>query len=107
MTGTLTQKLAPGETNLRRIINTINRVIEGRTDNYGQVTLAASTARTVVTPSGARISENSAIHLTPRTASAAAGLASIYVETVANGSFTIAHPSSSATDRTFDYSWTG
>ena len=107
MTNTLTQKLAPQETNQRRIVSAINRVIEGRTDNFGSVTLEASTARTIVRPSGALISENSVVLLSPRTANAAGALATTYVESVENGGFTLAHASNSQADKTFDYVWIG
>jgi hypothetical protein len=107
MTATISQKLAPLETNQRRINTAINKIIEGRTDNYGSVTLTASTAQTVITPSGAQISENSAVFLTPRTANAAAAISTTYVSAVANGTFTLSHASNAQTDRTFDYAWIG
>ena len=107
MTSTISQKLAPLETNQRRINTAINLIIDGRTANYGEVTLTASTAQTVVTPSGAKISENSAVFLTPRTANAAGAISTTYVSSVANGTFTLAHASNAQTDRTFDYAWIG
>lgn len=107
MSQTRTQKVAPTETNPRRLAIAINGIIDGRTDNYGSVTLTASTAATVV--SEARVTDYSTVILTPRTANAAAelGAGGMYVSAMANGSFTITHASNGQTDRTFDYSWSG
>lgn len=106
MSATYSQKLAPDEKNQRKINTSINKIIEGRTENYGQVTLGQSTTQTVVTLADVQVSENSVIILQPRTANAAA-LANPYISAVANGSFTITHASSAAADLTFDYAWIG
>jgi hypothetical protein len=102
-----TQKVAPTETDPRRLAIAINGIIDGRTDNYGSVTLTASTATTVV--SEARVTDFSTVILTPRTANAAAelGAGGMYVSAMALGSFTITHANNAQTDRTFDYSWSG
>ncbi|TNE58613.1 MAG: hypothetical protein EP341_03080 [Sphingomonadales bacterium] len=105
MTATYSQKLAPQETNQRKINTAINKVIEGRTENYGQVTLGQSTTQTVVTLTDATVSENSVIMMMPRTANAAA--LSPYISSIANGTFTITHASDANTDLTFDYIWVG
>lgn len=107
MSQTRTQKIAPTETDPRRLAIAINGIIDGRTDNYGSVTLTASTATTVV--SEARVTDFSTINLTPVTANAAAelGAGGMYVSAKAIGSFTITHANNAQTDRTFDYSWSG
>jgi hypothetical protein len=107
MTQTRTQKVAPTETNPRRLAIAINGIIDGRTDNYGSVTLTASTATTVV--SEARVTDFSTVVLTPRTANAAAelGAGGMYVSAMTDGSFTITHANNAQSDRTFDYSWSG
>ena len=107
MTATRTQKISPFETNPRRISTALNQAIDGRTDNYGSVTLTANTAQTVVTLSTTQVSANSTILMTPRTANAAAALATTYVSAKANGSFTLAHANNAQTDKTFDYAWIG
>lgn len=107
MTATVTQKLSPVEVNPRRITSAINNMIDGRTDNYGSVTLRANEATTVVATSGLRVSENSTILLSPRTANAAAALATTYVSAKGNGTFTLTHANNSQTDKTFDFAWIG
>ena len=49
MTATYSAKLKPNELEPRKIASSINRIIEGRTDNYGSVTLTANTTTTTVT----------------------------------------------------------
>jgi hypothetical protein len=107
MTATSSQKLSPQEAQPRRVNTTINRIIDGRTENYGQVTLTAGATSTTVATSGLAVSENSVIALSPRTANAAAALATTYVSAVANGSFTLTHANNAQTDRTFDFAWIG
>lgn len=109
MTQTRTRKIAPRGADGRRLAVAINGVIDGRTDNYGSCTLAASTAQTVVTASGLQVSEASTIILTPTTANAAAamGAGTLYVSAKSDGSFTLAHANNTQTDRTFDYAWIG
>ena len=105
MTATYSHKLPPLESNQRKINTTINKIIEGRTENYGQVTLGTSTTQTVVTLTDATVSENSVVILQPRTANAAA--LSPWISSIANGTFTITHASDANTDLTFDYIWIG
>lgn len=102
-----TQKVAPTEKDPRRLAVAINGIIDGRLDAYGQVTLTANAASTVVTND--RVTDFSTINLTPVTANAAAelGAGGMYVSAKAIGSFTITHANNAQTDRTFDYSWSG
>ncbi len=100
-------KLGKNERNLSRIVDLINRIVDGRTLNKGTVTLTASAGSTQVTLQAGQINENSVITLSPRTANAAAALGTTYVSDKANGSFTLTHANNAQTDRTFDYSWTG
>lgn len=106
MTATYSQKLAPLESNQRKINTAINKIIEGRTENYGTVTLGQSTTQTVVQLTPATVSENSVVILQPRTANAAA-LANPWPSAVSNGTFTITHASDASADLTFDYIWIG
>ena len=39
MSATYSQKIPPNEKDPRKVATAINKIIEGRTDNYGQVTL--------------------------------------------------------------------
>lgn len=93
--------LTPTETDLRKIVFTINQLAEGRSNAVGSVTLTASAATTAVT--AVNCGAGSTVILTPTTAHAAAeyGNGTIYVGTVVNGSFTITHANNSQTDRTF------
>lgn len=100
-------QLAPDEKEPRKHVDSINNVIKGRTENYGQVTLTANTATTTVT--NVQISENSEIMLSPKTSNAAAAIATTYIPeaTILNGSFVIQHANNAQTDRTFGYVWVG
>jgi len=107
MTATVSQKLSPFEQNPRRLALAINNIIDGRTENYGEVTLRANEATTTVATSGLVVSENSTLILTPRTANAAAALATTYVSTKGNGTFTLTHANNAQADKTFDFAWIG
>lgn len=82
---------------------------QGKLDCIGEVTLTAGATSTVVSDDGAvYATEDSVIVLSPRTANAAAALASgaLYF-TPANGSFTIHHPSTADVDKTFGFAVIG
>lgn len=82
----------------RKLAQAINGLLQGQGNNLDQVTLAANATETVLTHD--RITERTVFQLMPRTASAAAAQAGIYVTTT-KGSATLHHDSSPATDRTF------
>ncbi len=107
MTASQSSKIAPtGDTLLRKIIHALNRLIEGRGDNYkSEVTLTAGATTTTVLAQF--VSSNSTIVLSPRTANAAAALATTYVSAKADGSFELTHANNGQTDRTFDIAWIG
>lgn len=90
-----------------KFVDSINNMIKGRTENVSQVTLTANAASTTVNNSN--ISENSEILLSPKTANAAAALATTYIPeaTILNGSFVIQHANNAQTDKTFGYVWVG
>jgi hypothetical protein len=98
-------KIPPGGDTPRRTAASLNRVIEGRTDNYGTFTLTPSATTTVV--SSVYFSEDSTIALMPMTANAAAAVETTYIATVGNGAFTVTHANNAQTDRTFRYAWIG
>jgi hypothetical protein len=79
----------------------IRDLFAGRSNAVGTVTLADGAASTVVTAINCGL--GSRVFLTPTTANASAefGNGTIYVSTVANGSFTITHANNAQTDRTF------
>jgi len=91
------------ETNLKKIILSLQHLAAGRSNATGAVTLATSASSTVVTD--ANCAADSVPLLTPATANAAAevGNGTMYVSSVANGSFTITHANSATAGRTFLY----
>jgi hypothetical protein len=98
------------ETDLKKIILSLQQLAAGRSNAVGMVTLATGSATTVVTPKGVgSCAIGSTPILTAMTATAAAEVAggNIYISAVANGSFTIAHTNSAITGRTFSYAILG
>ena len=94
--------IPPNGTTQRIIEQRIRELIEGRSNANGSVTLAANTSTTTV--SKATINANAAVLLFPKTANAAAALATTYASvTAGGGSFTITHANNAQTDRTFFY----
>lgn len=95
------------ETDLKKIVLSIQQLAAGRSNSVGTVTLTVSAATTTVTDSNC--SSGSVPILVPTTANAAAevGNGTMYVSAVANGSFTITHANSATTDRTFKYALHG
>jgi hypothetical protein len=98
------QVLGPAEVDLFKIVATINQLCQGRNNATGTVTLTASAATTVV--QAPNCATGAAPGLTALTANAAAEFknGTIYVSTIANGSFTITHANNGQTDR--NYTWT-
>lgn len=98
-------KLPPGGGSQRQIADAVNQIVAGRLDSYGSVTLTPSTTTTTVT--NAAVGEDSVIVLMPKTANAAAALATTFVSVRINGSFTLTHANNAQTDREFGYGWIG
>lgn len=92
--------LAPGESDLRRIVATIDRLLAGKLNAVTSVTLADGETETVLTDS--RIGANTFISLMPTTANAAAAMTAVYVSAKTKGSATLTHDNTADTDRTFD-----
>lgn len=94
------------ETDLKKIILSIQQLAAGRSNAVGTVTLAPSAATTVVVPTQTgMIAPGSKVMLTPTTASAATemGNGTIYVSSVGKDTFTLTHANSAVADRTFFY----
>lgn len=79
----------------------INAALDGKLESLGSVTLTAGSTTTVL--DDPRLGEMSMLLFSPRSANAAGSLSGLYVSAKANGSFTLAHASSGAIDKTFDY----
>lgn len=86
----------------REVSEIVRGIMDGRTNNTGSITLAASSA-TSTTLNDARIGYGSAILLSPVTANAAAFITSVYVSAKAQGSATLTHSANTLTDRTYQY----
>ena len=98
------------ETDLKKVIMSLQQIAAGRSNATGTVTLTANAATTTVTPTQTgSIAAGSTPILTATTANAAAevGNGTIYVSTVANGSFTLTHANNAQVDRTFRYAILG
>jgi hypothetical protein len=109
------------ETDLKKVILSVQQIAAGRSNAVGTVTLTINVATTTVTanqagiiapasttPSGLTLAASQVI-LTPLTAAAAAEIASgnMYVSTVAKDTFTITHTNSATAARTFSYAILG
>lgn len=98
------------ETDLKKIILSIQQLAAGRSNAVGTVTLTTSSATTVVAPTQSGvIAPGSTPILTPTTANAAAevGNGTIYVSSVGKDTFTITHANSATAGRTFLYAILG
>jgi hypothetical protein len=100
-------QLQPEETAIRRIVQAIIQLVEGRHNAADEFTLTPGAALTVV--SHPNCSEGCQPMFSPRTASAAAevGNGTIWVSAIDQGSFTVTHANSGVVDRTFGYTVTG
>lgn len=100
-----TQVLAKRYTNQdefqRRLSDTVNNILAGKSNNWGDITLTANSATTTL--ADFRIGINSVILLQPKTANAAGALSTTYFDTPGDGSVTINHANNAQNDRTFRY----
>lgn len=95
------------ETDLKKIVLALQQLAAGRSNAVGSVTLTTGVSSTVVTDENC--ASGSTPILTPTTAAAAAelGNGTMYVSTVTNGAFTIAHANNATPGRTFLYALLG
>lgn len=91
----------PGETDPRRLVDTIRQLAEGRSNAVGVVTLRANQVTTAVPAPTCGVGTN--ILMFPATANAAAALATtfILVANVTAGQFIISHANNAQVDKTF------
>ncbi len=96
---------------LRKTEPVVNGLMQGKSNNYGSVTLTANAASTTVTETEGRISTSAVILFMPTTANAAAevGAGTMYVSATdpENHTFTITHANNAQVDRTFRYALVG
>jgi hypothetical protein len=97
------------ETDPKKFALAIQSLYNGRSNASGTVTLRAGQTTTTVSPSDANnpgavnVAPQSGVFLFPRSANAAAALATTFVSAVGKQTFTITHASNAQTDRTFFY----
>ena len=113
----MARKLQPSETDLYNVVNTVNELVDGRSNNVGSAGSIVTTSpgrgfrltpsATTTTVNFATCSVTSMITITPRTANAAAAVASTYISSLLNGSFILTHANNTQTDRIFDFSCVG
>ena len=96
------RKLNPSGSEPREISEIVNNLVEGKTNNTGDITLNAASA-TTTTISDERIGYNSIILLMPTTANAVASLTNVYVSARTKGSATLTHSANTNTDKTYGY----
>lgn len=85
--------------NLDQHGDAVRDLAKGATNAGGDLALAPNATSTTV--DDALCTENTMVMLSPRSASAAA--APVFVQSTANGSFTLGHDASAAADRLFHY----
>jgi hypothetical protein len=97
------------ETDLKKIVLSLQQLAAGRSNAIGTVTLTASVASTTVTDENC--AEGSVILPMPTTANASAELGNgtwfVPTATILNGSFVISHANNAQTDRIFRYAIIG
>jgi len=94
--------LNPSGAEPREISEVTNGVLNGKTNNTGNITLNASSA-TTTTIYDERIGFNSVILLMPTTANAVASLTNVYISARAKGNATLTHSANTNTDKTYGY----
>lgn len=88
------------EQDLLKIVSAIQELTQGRSNATGSFTITASATSTVV--AAPNCAAGSVVLISPRTANAAAALATTYMA-ASNGSFTVTHANNAQTDRTFGF----
>lgn len=95
------------ETDLQKIILSLQQLAAGRSNAVGTVTLTASAGSTTKTDNNCAVGTTPI--LVPTTSNAAAEIknGTLWISAVANKSFTITHANNSQTDRTYLYALHG
>ena len=94
--------LPPSGGTQREIADIVRQLMNGKSNNSGEITLAVASA-TTTTIYNERIGYDSTILLMPETANAASDLAGIFIDTFAQGSAVINHSANTDADKTFRY----
>lgn len=86
----------------RQVAEIVNNLVEGKSNNTGNVTLAVASA-TTTTINDERIGFNSIILLMPLTANAASAITTTYVSSRTQGNATLTHTANTLADKVFGY----
>ncbi len=95
----MTIPVVPQGSDLRQVIATLNRMLQGKLNATTTVTLAAGATTTTLT--NPLLSAASYIGFMPTTATAAAAMTALYVSARTSGSATLTHNNTADVDRTF------
>lgn len=94
-------QLQPGEKDIRRIVDSVRQLNDGRQNSVGTITLRPSQTTTTVTFENC--SKECEVFLQARTANAAAAVPTTYISSILQGSFTITHANNVQADKTFGF----
>ena len=86
----------------REISEVVNNLVEGKSNNTGEITLAVASA-TTTTIYDERIGYNSVMLLMPTTANAASVLSTTYIGATNKGNAVITHTANTITDKKYRY----
>jgi len=89
----------------------VNQILRGKTNNVGEVTLTASSTTSAIAVAIGTFGDDTVFLFEPTTSTAATaiGSGSMYVSArnALLGTYTITHPSTAATDKTFRVAYIG
>ena len=100
-------QLQPGEKDLRRVVDSVRQLNDGRQNSVGDVTLRPG--QTTTTVNFENCSTECRVFLEAQTLNAAAAVATTFIPraNILRGSFTIVHASSANADLTFSFTCLG
>lgn len=99
------RRLPPAGGDQRAVAEIINNMMDGKTNNTGEITLTSSTTSTTLYD--ARLSANSTIIMTPMTLNAAKEFGTCYISSRSNGSAVISHQNTGHSDLLYTYAIVG
>lgn len=90
---------------LRKMINVVKGVMQGKTNNTGTFTLTASSTTTTLTFAEGQIGIYTVLLWEPLSSNAAGAIATLYesARDVENSTITLTHASTATVDRSFHY----
>ena len=100
-------QLSPEEKDIRRVVQSVRELVEGRHNAASRFTLTPGTTTTVVEHPNCSL--DCEPQFSPRTANAAAevGNGTIWISDVGQGSFTVRHANNGQADRIYGFTVSG